>query len=429
MSATAAALASPLPRAALLAYSAFSVPLAMAALPLYVHLPKLYGADLGVALEVVGLVLLLTRIVDAASDPAIGWLVDRSAHRHRFVAAAAPLLALGMLGLLAPQATGAPVIVWLTALLVMTYAAFSLGSIGYQAWGAQLSTDAHERTRVTATREAFALAGVMLAVVLPELLGGINAQGLARFGGVFAVLVMLGAALTVLLGPRPSATHRGALPIWPSLRYALANPRFRWLLGVFVFSGIAASVPSTLFLFFVADVLEASAYAGLFLLLYFAAGAIGMPVWLRLAKRHGKKRAWLASMVLAVVAFVWAYALGPGDLVAYGAVCVFSGMALGADLALAPSLLADVIDRDARPSGSAAGSYFGLWTFVTKANLAVAAGVALPLVSALGYAPGKATGAAGLAVVYCLIPCALKLVAAAILAAAPLDSDRQQPRI
>jgi Na+/melibiose symporter-like transporter len=158
-------------------------------------------------------------------------------------------------------------------------------------------------------------------------------------------------------------------------------------------------------------VLQAPERQGLFLALYFVAGGLGMPLWVRLSAAWGKTRAWMAGMVAAVVAFVWAFALGPGDTGAFAAICVLSGLALGADLALPPSLLADVIDRDGqqRPTGA----YFGLWTLATKLNLALAAGIALPLLSLLGYAPGAEGGGGlgALAFVYAIVPCALKLAA------------------
>ena len=102
-------------------------------------------------------------------------------------------------------------------------------------------------------------------------------------------------------------------------------------------------------------------------------------------------------------------------LLAFTVICVLSGIALGADLALPPSLLADVIGRRGRME--ATGSYFGLWTLATKLNLALAAGIALPLLSALGYAPGGRDQAAlsALAFVYAFVPCVLKLAACAAL--------------
>ena len=404
----------PLPTARLAAYGALGLPLAMAALPLYVHLPKLYGGDLGMPLALVGGILLATRLADAVSDPLLGWLADRWPRRNLFVAVALPLLALGMLALLHPP-DGA-LVAWLAAGLVVTYLGFSMASIAYQAWGAQLSDDEHERTRITAAREIFTLVGVVVAAALPAVLGGENATGLARLSWIFAGALALCGAVTLAFSPRPRRAARAASGFAAALAAPLANPGFRRLLAVFMLSGIAAAVPSTLVLFFIADVLQAVHLTGLFLVLYFLAGAAGIPFWVALARRIGKHRAWVAGMLLAVIAFAWAYTLGSGDVVAFGAICVLSGIALGADLALPASILADVIDRDRRgPGESSAGSYFGIWNLVTKANLAIAAGVALPALGALGYAPGDGAAGRSLALIYCLLPCALKLASAAVL--------------
>ena len=62
---------------AVLAYGALGLPLAFAALPLYVHVPRLYTEALGLPLAGVGAVLLAARAVDAVSDPLIGWANDR----------------------------------------------------------------------------------------------------------------------------------------------------------------------------------------------------------------------------------------------------------------------------------------------------------------------------------------------------------------
>jgi Na+/melibiose symporter-like transporter len=404
----------PLSTARLAAYGALGLPLAMAALPLYVHLPKLYGGDLGMPLALVGAILLFTRLADAVSDPLLGWLADRWPRRDLFVAAGLPLLALGMVALLHPPE--AALAIWLVAGLVVTYLGFSMASIAYQAWGAQLSDDAHERTRITAAREIFTLVGVVAAAALPSVLGGENAAGLARLSWIFAGLLALCGAVTLAFSPRPRRAARAASGLVAALAAPLANPGFRRLLAVFMLSGIAAAVPSTLVLFFIADVLQADHLTGLFLVLYFLAGAAGIPLWVALARQIGKHRAWLAGMLLAVVAFAWAFMLGPGDVVAYGAICVLSGIALGADLALPASILADVIDRDRRGSSeSSAGSYFGIWNLVTKANLAIAAGLALPALGALGYTPGDGTAARSLALIYCVLPCVLKLASAAAL--------------
>jgi glycoside/pentoside/hexuronide:cation symporter, GPH family len=185
---------------------------------------------------------------------------------------------------------------------------------------------------------------------------------------------------------------------------------------VYLVNGVASAVPATLLLFFVRDRLEAPAWEPLFLGAYFAAGAFSMPLWVRAVPRFGLARSWVAGMLLAVAVFAWAGALGAGDVGAFTAVCLLSGAALGADLAIPGALLAGVIQR-AGHAGRAEGAYFGWWNFATKLNLALAAGTALPLLDALGYAPGSRDVPAlnALTLAYCALPCALKLVAVALL--------------
>ena len=415
--------------AATAAYGLFALPLAMAALPLYVHLPKFYGDALGVDLALLGIVLLALRLADGLVDPLLGAWSDRLRSRRAAIVLSAPVLAAGMVALfLPPAATEAGRLGWLAVSLTLVYAAYSVATINHNAWGAELTTDPVGRTRITAVREGLALAGVVLASVAPAYLGGAGGAdaGLAPTAVVFAGVTL---ACTLVLwrapvAPRQAAAH--VLPLASRIAAPLADPLFRRLLLVFLANGTASAIPATLVLFFIADVLQAPERQGLFLALYFVAGGLGMPLWVRLSAAWGKVRAWMAAMVAAVVAFGWALALGPGDAAAFAAICVLSGVALGADLALPPSLLADVIDRDGRPRPT--GAYFGLWTLATKLNLALAAGIALPLLAVLGYTPGASGGGLGaLAFVYALVPCALKLGALLALSRFEAAARRELP--
>jgi Na+/melibiose symporter-like transporter len=415
----------------LAAYGALGLPLAMAALPIYVHVPKFYADTLGLSLAGVGAILLAARLVDAVQDPFLGWWSDRrrarGGSRWAFVGAGAPLLALGMAGLFNPPAAGPGALGWwLVANLVLVYTAYSLVTVSYQAHGAEIADDVAERTRVTAWREGFALGGVFLAAALPEALRQAAGEraGFAQFSLLFAPLVVAAAFLAIRGSPPAHARVPPAgTAVLGAFVLPLRNPAFRPLLAVFVLNGIAASIPATLVLFFIEDVVRRPDLAAVFLVAYFAAGAAGLPLWVRLARRVGKGRAWLAAMGVSIAAFVWAFFLEPGSAAAYLAICVLSGLGLGADLALPPSLLADVIDGDeARGAGRHEGAYFGLWSLATKLNLALAAGIALPLLQAFGYAVKSDNGPQALlalAAVYALVPCALKALAAAMLAASP----------
>lgn len=406
-------------RRGLAAYGLLGAPLAMMALPVYVLVPKFYFEATGLALSVIGAVLLITRLADAFIDPFLGAWVDRAKQRGSYlrpVLIAMPPLALGfVLMFLPPDGLGpAAATAWLAVTLTAAYLGYSLASIAYQAWGAELAGDDRERARVTGWREGAGLLGVIAASIIPYALGAPSLIAL------FLVLLAVALVLLTRVAPRPAArAHAATAGTFGAVTLPLRTSRFRWLLAVFVANGIAAAVPASLVLFFVADRLELEASSGIFLALYFIAGAASMPLWVRLAARLRLEAVWLLGMVAAVVAFVWAYALGAGDFTAFALICMLSGIALGADLALPPALLARVIE-DNQHTGHHEGAYFGLWNLANKLNLALAAGIALPALELLGYTPGARApeALASLSFAYALLPCLLKLVAAALLATA-----------
>ncbi len=395
-----------------LRYGALGLPLAFVALPLYVVLPNHYASAFGVPLATLGALLLAARLFDAVADPWIGRVVDRglSGPRQRLLVGmviAAVALALGFRGLFFPPVTeGAPLLAWAAALLVLTYLAYSVLSVLHQAWGARLGGDEGQRARIVSWREGLALPGVMVASVLPSV------AGLGVATAVFAVALAAG---VVLLAVAPHPQPAPAQPTLP-MTLPLRTPAFRRLLAIYLVNGIASAVPATLVLFFVRDRLQLPSWEPAFLATYFAAGALSMPLWVRAVARWGLARAWLAGMALAIVAFIWAATLGDGDGAAFLAVCVATGVALGADLALPGALLAGVIQHNGH-QGRLEGAYFGWWNFATKLNLALAAGIALPLLAAFGYTPGsrEADALLALTLAYCALPCALKAAAAALL--------------
>ena len=405
---------------ALIAYGLFALPLSLLALPVYVQVPQLYAGHLGMPLALVGTILLAARLLDAFADPLIGHWMDRVAPlkgHAGFVLLSLPAMLAGYLALFNPPVTASEdsmLALWFTVSLVLVYLGYSMAMIAHGSWGAGLTQHRGERARLTSIREGFALAGVMLASALPAIAG---LQGL-----MFAFVIALALASLLLLRVAPRAAVRPSGDAhWRDMLFPLREPTFRWLLAVFAVNGIAAAIPATLFLFFASDRLQLPAQAGLFLVAYFVSAALALPLWAKASAAIGESRAWLIAMLLSVVVFVWTAQLEAGALLPFALICVLSGAALGADLALPPALLAGVIAA-AGHSGEREGAYFGLWTFATKMNLALAAGISLPLLSWLGYVPGQANddGLRALVIAYALLPCVLKLAAATLLWRAPL---------
>lgn len=405
----------PLTLPGLFNYGAFGLPLAMVALPIYVYLPQFYAQRSGLSLAAIGAALLAARVAAAFIDPLLGWWIARGQGAYaRYVALALAPLLLGFVALFHPPDLGArAALAWFLGTLMLVYLGFGLASIAHQSWGAALSQAPLERARVTGAREACGLAGVVLAAAV---------TGVAGYGALsiaFGAALAAGAALLLALAARPLPAPHLPAASWRGLALPFGQRRFRALFAVLLVNGVASAIPATLFLFFAADRLRLAALSGLFLILYFGAAALSIPAWVALAARLGEARAWVAGMLLASLVFVWAFWLAPGAALGFGAICMLSGLALGADLALPPALLAGVIGA-AGHAGAHEAAYFGVWNWGVQMTLALAAGIALPLLAWCGYAPGTARGGAALVAAYALLPCALKLLAAAMLWRAPL---------
>ena len=394
-------------RGRVLAYGALGLPLAFAALPIYVHIPRFYAETTGMSLSLLGAILLGTRLFDAVIDPWLGSLADRLPQRRMLLIALLPF-ALGFMALLNPSPSLATP--WLVASLILTYMGFSAASVAYQAWGACVGRHSAERTRLTAAREGFGLAGILLAASLPGLIASDLSTGTARLAWVLPPLLLIAAFATLAGTETPSNPSIPQAEAASSPYAALRDADFRRLLGVFIANGIAGALPATLFLFFVSDLLGTPSAGGPLLALYFLAGTGSLPLWVALAGRIGRVATWHLAMALAIAAFAGTALLGPGNIGAFAVICLASGLALGADLALPAAIAADLGARRGQ-----AGACFGIWNAVAKLNLALAAGLALPAIELFGYRPGTEQGLGALVFAYAVLPILFKLLAALLL--------------
>ncbi|MCO4089780.1 MAG: MFS transporter [Limnohabitans sp.] len=407
-----------LQRNAAAAYGLLGLPLAFVALPVYVHLPNLYGQQYGVPLAALGAVLLLSRSIDAVVDPWLGRWGDRL-YRHSWGAVwlaailMAVLVALGFAAAFFPPAAAlspSGLLVWVGCALTLSHLAYSGLGILHQAWAARQGGGGIAQSRWVAWREGFALVGVLLASALPALWGWTLTTALLIVMLVAGLFTWQRTAQNAIAVNVPMAQAHEHSSLWQPWQH----PGFRRLLMVFMLNGLASAVPATLVLFFVQDRLQApKAMEPLFLGLYFAAGALSFPLWLKVIDRIGLLRTWAVGMALSVLAFVSVISLGAGDTIGFLLICALSGMALGADLTVPGALLNQLIDRCGE-RGRTDGAFMGWWNLATKLNLALAAGLSLPLLGLWGYAPGQQDEHAVLALslAYGLLPCVLKLLAA-----------------
>lgn len=440
-----------LPFSRLIAYSSLQLPIAMAALPVVLNVTHYYGEILKLSLAVMGPILIISRVLDAIQDPVIGYVSDRLTHfRHGrliLVAAMVPLLMAGFFMLFDPPAMLHPGIdgisphpvllgVWLFFALVLVHLGYSGVSISYHALGAELTDDYNERTRVTVGREVFGLTGMMLAVVLPTLLTARfgEATGYQLLGIIFLPIALFAAIPTLFFSPRsvhgPIIAKPG-VSIIGSFFAPLKNSLYRRLLMVFVVNGSALGIAVSVMLFYVEHVLGGGKYqAGMILLAYFTAGAASVPLWMYLSRRLSKATAWFVGIVLTMVAMSLAAFLGEGDIGWFIAISVVTGMGLGADYGLPPSILADVINsQEGKETRGATGAYFGVWALTTKLATAIGAAASLPILALLGFNPGRDEyNTHALVFVYIALPIFVKFIAAAMLWSVRIEAERPAVR-
>lgn len=400
-------------------WSLFAALIAAAGLPIYIHAPKFYVDDYGVTLASLGVVLALLRLVDVVQDPLLGWLAEATRARRRlWVAGAVVLLAGSMACLFAVPPPVAPLL-WFALCLTGLFSAFSFLTIVFYAQGVDQAADLGAKGHVALAgwRETGALVGVSLAAVAPVALAGITERPFTGFAIGFGALALL-ATLAMRQNWR-NAAPRAADGGFALFRPALADPVARRLLLLALINAAPVAVTSTLFLFFVESRLGLPDWAGAFLLIFFLSAAATAPIWSRLGSRFGEKPVLLAGMALAIASFLWALGLGAGQGAAFAVISATSGAALGADMVLLPALFAR---RVARLGNAGAG--FGLWSFVSKLSLALAAATLLPTLQAAGFVTGTANtpdALATLTLLYAALPCALKALAMAILTFLPIQ--------
>ncbi|MFK7956409.1 MAG: MFS transporter [Lysobacterales bacterium] len=207
-----------------------------------------YTDVFGISPSAAATMLLVTKIIDAISDPAMGLLADRTEtrwgkYRPYLLWMAIPYAVLGYLLFLGPDLsdTGKLIFAYVTYTLVML--AYTAINVPYSAMLAVISPVAEERTRATQFRFIFASLGTLsvgaLATPLVRWLGGTD----ELLG--FRLTILLFAVLSVLLYWVTFATTKERIrhqanttSIRDDLVGLLKNPS--WV--ILVFTGIAVVV-------------------------------------------------------------------------------------------------------------------------------------------------------------------------------------------
>mgnify|MGYP006276521747 FL=1 len=411
--------AGPIPLLSLLRYGFIALPVAFAGFPLYVLAPDYYAVHYQIPLGLLGFILLGLRLTDAVVDPVLGLLIDRLQNKLLWpVLGASVLLCVTIFALFNIKAFSPAI--WFALCMGVAIITHSMMAITLGVCATLWTHDKDEQTKIAAIRESFGLIGLICAVSMPSLLGHfVNPSEIYIIYSLILsglMIVAFSAFIKILPAQTPhNAQEKSHFPslftIWQGV-----PQRTRKFYLVYGLSMFASSIPAVLVVFFVRDLLGAEHLTGVFLATYFFAGAAATPLWTNASLKFGKYPIWCFSTLVAVVSFIGAFFLRPGDVQFYLVICLLSGLALGADLTLAPSILSDQIHTNEHSALS--GTYYALLSFTAKAGLALASAISLSFLDFAGFKPNAVNDAASLlslSTAYALIPCALKLMAAGIL--------------
>jgi len=421
--------ASPITPKIKVSYALPALPLAAMYFPVFVFLAEFYADVHGLSLAAIGLILLIIRAFDAVSDPLVGHFSDGSGvlgQRKLWLVGATPIVMVATWMLFVPpEGIG---LGWFALWLFVLTAGWTLAMTPYFAWGAELSGDYTERGRIAIWRESAGLLGTIGAAVLYGVGGG-SSGGMTLIA--FQVVLLLPIAVFVCWRNVPNAVNysKNAPKVLDVVRIIRTNSVFRRLIIAYFINGSANGIAATLFVFFVSYRLGAPDMGGPLLVVYFGAAVLAAPLWTWLIGRYSKHRIWCWAMIYAGFIFVWTIALGSGDWGLFAVICVLSGAALGADLALPSAIQADLVDVATAENGAQqTGAFFALWSVATKLALAVSGAVSLIYLDVVGFdvsVQNTDGPLLALALFYGLGPIILKMIAVAMMWNFPVDRAAQ----
>jgi Na+/melibiose symporter-like transporter len=421
----------------LAAFTAPALTIAALGLPLAIYLPHFYTAELGLSLGAVGTVFMIARLWDAFIDPVMGILGDRTTsrfgRRRIWIVASVPILVVSIYMLFSPAGAVSPL--YLLVWLVVLYVGWTALNISHIAWGAELSTDYDRRSTILGWREFALVLGMLLLLSLPSVIERTGWTGerekIALMGwSIIILLPITVAAAALLVSEKPYTPTLRSAGWKPVVQVVASNRLLQRVLLADLLQGLGTGVTSALNFFLMRDVLGLDDSASLLLLAYFVAGLLGVPLWIRISHRVGKHRALAYSMLWSIAVLPAMFLVPRGAFLPALAINVVYGVAYGAAPFLLRSIIADVTDYDTVRTGvQRTGLYISLLVLTNKAGIALAVGLAFPLLEYAGFTPKAANSQATLDHVrqlFVIGPVICFAIVAAIIWRFPLTAAKQR---
>jgi GPH family glycoside/pentoside/hexuronide:cation symporter len=344
---------------------------------------------LGIRPSVGGALLFVSKVVDVVSNPLIGLLSDRTrtsiGRRRPYLLAGGMLMTAAFVLVFTVPAQSSELFTaaYLLALMILLSLGYATFTVPYLAVAAETTRTYDERTSIMAWRVVFVLLGSLVGTAIAPAVA--TPSGVGTRASFTAMALALGAVILLsslwcFWGTRRASFYDpdGVSPgLGQQLRIALANRPFvvLSLAKLLQLVGVASVITCALYLTrYVLDI--SGLQVALFFLTMTIASTAAVPLWWWLARRFGKKQAYVAAVVLyALTALTWLLAgrveTTPDLALVFGR-AVLLGIGSGGLILLGVSMLPDTIEYDRLSSGARReGIFTGLWSAVEKGATAV----------------------------------------------------------
>lgn len=379
---------------------------------------------------VAGLVIAIGKIWDAITDPVMGYISDRTrsrwGRRRVWMLLGAPLLFASFWWFLSAPSIGDPtaVAVWAALVLCLLNTAYTMVNIPYNSLTPDLTKDYREQSSLNGYRFTFAVVGTILGAGVVPFLRGRYADGRGDYtlvGVVFGAIMLLTTVVTVLaVRERDNrGDDRLAGRFFPTYLAVFKCRPYVRLLMTYALHITAITFLSGTIAYYFKYIYKDEGMVTFALLALLGVAMIFIPVSVVAARKIGKKKAYQVFfwtiIAVCMVIFFFGHLFGP---MFFLAMMVLAGVGLGFSYVAPYAMLPDAIEVDALRTGvKKEGSFYGMWTFMTKVGAAVALAASGLVLQLGGFEPNVDQGPGALLAIRLLIgPVAVVFFAAAYVA-------------
>ena len=356
-----------------------------------------YTDVFGIPAAAVGTMMLVTRIIDAVSDPLMGAIADRTSTRFGkfrpyLLLGILPIVAAGVLTFTVPDVSESEKLVWAYLTYIFMMLAYTFINVPYGALLGVITADTQQRTSLTSFRFIGAFSGgTLVAYLTPELVNYLGADNQARgwqltmllYGMAAAVLFVI-AFLSTKERIAPPAMQK--TPVLQDIKDLLRNKPWLVLFSLALITMMAITLRGSTGTFYLKYYAEREDLIGAFSMAYMLALASGAAITPVLT-RYIDKKPLLTILMLAVgVLSVALYFVPAQQIVLMFVLQIAVGFCLGPKSPLMFSMYADTADYSEWQNGRrATAMVFSAAAFSQKLGGAFAGAMIGWVLASMGY--------------------------------------------